>query len=390
MSPTSFIIMLVAAIVILTVLTLKFKMHPVMTLFITAVFIGLVSGKPLVDTFNSIKNYFGSTLGSIGVMIIFGAVIASGISDTGAATSIVNFFIRLFKGKRLELAPALTGFIMSIPVFGDIAIILNAPISAILAKRKNMSMSQVAPFVNLGLTLTHGLVPPTPGVLAVAVLLQADIGTVIMWGLVCSVVSFAVCYFALAPIYAKGEFIEPLADYTEGIEAVDDGASVEKLLIAEENAPGAGMSFVPLLLPAVMIAVGSIGKLMVEEGSGAYVFFNTFGDTVLALFCGIVALGLMVFGRKDKVVKKANEDRKCHCQNEFPQPADSLPAGCHFDDGLRFHDDCIHDGGGSDGGAGSGSGHEPGCGHSGYRRRFHGWLARKQQRILDLYLPLRL
>lgn len=307
MSPTLFIIMLVAAIVILTVLTLKFKMHPVMTLFITAVFIGLVSGKPLVDTFNSIKNYFGSTLGSIGVMIIFGAVIASGISDTGAATSIVNFFIRLFKGKRLELAPALTGFIMSIPVFGDIAIILNAPISAILAKRKNMSMSQVAPFVNLGLTLTHGLVPPTPGVLAVAVLLQADIGTVIMWGLVCSVVSFAVCYFALAPIYAKGEFIEPLADYTEGIEAVDDDASVEKLLIAEENAPGAGMSFIPLLLPAVMIAVGSIGKLMVEEGSGAYVFFNTFGDTVLALFCGIVALGLMVFGRKDKVVKKANE-----------------------------------------------------------------------------------
>lgn len=97
--------MLVAAIVILTVLTLKFKMHPVMTLFITAVFIGLVSGKPLVDTFNSIKNYFGSTLGSIGVMIIFGAVIASGISDTGAATSIVNFFIRLFKGNAWSWLP---------------------------------------------------------------------------------------------------------------------------------------------------------------------------------------------------------------------------------------------------------------------------------------------
>ena len=130
MTPATFIIMLIAAIIILTVLTLKFKMHPVMTLFITAVFIGLVSGKSLVDTFSSITDYFGSTLGSIGVMIIFGAVIASGISDTGAATSIVNFFIRLFRGKHLELAPALTGFIMSIPVFGDIAIILNYTISA--------------------------------------------------------------------------------------------------------------------------------------------------------------------------------------------------------------------------------------------------------------------
>ena len=168
--------MLIVAIIILTVLTLKFKMHPVMVLFLTATFCGLASGKGLVDTFSSITSYFGSTLGSIGVMIIFGAVIAAGISDTGAATSMVNFFIRKFKGKRLELAPALTGFIMSIPVFGDIAIILNAPISAILAKRKKMSMTQVAPFVNLGLTLTHGLVPPTPGILAVSVLLGADIG----------------------------------------------------------------------------------------------------------------------------------------------------------------------------------------------------------------------
>ncbi|MFR9159261.1 MAG: GntP family permease [Ruthenibacterium lactatiformans] len=305
MSPLAFVFMLIAAIIILTVLTLKFKMHPVMVLFITATFCGIASGKSLVDTFSSITSYFGSTLGSIGVMIIFGAVIAAGISDTGAATSMVNFFIRLFKGKRLELAPALTGFIMSIPVFGDIAIILNAPISAILAKRKKMSMTQVAPFVNLGLTLTHGLVPPTPGILAVSVLLGADIGTVILWGLVCSVISFAVCYFVLTPIYSKCEYIEPLASYTEGIEAVEDTSSVDALLIKEENTPKAAASFLPLLLPAVMIAVGSIGKLLVSEGSGAYTFFNTFGNTVLALFCGIIAVGMLIFGRKKKVVDKA-------------------------------------------------------------------------------------
>ena len=308
MSPLAFVFMLIAAIIILTVLTLKFKMHPVMVLFITATFCGIASGKSLVDTFSSITSYFGSTLGSIGVMIIFGAVIAAGISDTGAATSMVNFSIRLFKGKRLELAPALTGFIMSIPVFGDIAIILNAPISAILAKRKKMSMTQVAPFVNLGLTLTHGLVPPTPGILAVSVLLGADIGTVILWGLVCSVISFAVCYFVLTPIYSKCEYIEPLASYTEGIEAVEDTSSVDALLIKEENTPKAAASFLPLLLPAVMIAVGSIGKLLVSEGSGAYTFFNTFGNTVLALFCGIIAVGMLIFGRKKKVVDKANVD----------------------------------------------------------------------------------
>lgn len=308
MTPLQFVIMLVIAIVILTILTLKFKMHPVMVLFLTATFCGLASGKGVVDTFSSITQYFGSTLGSIGVMIIFGAIIASGINDTGAATSMVNYFIRLFKGKCLELAPALTGFIMSIPVFGDIAIILNAPISAILAKRKKMGMQQVAPFVNLGLTLTHGLVPPTPGILAVSILLGADIGTVIILGVICSIISFAVVYIGLRPVYAKSEYVEPLAQYTEGIDAVEDTNNVEALLIKEDNVPKPLAAFTPLLLPAIMIAIGSIGKLFCEEGSGAYQFFDIFGNTVLALFVGILAVGFMALGRKKKVVDKANDD----------------------------------------------------------------------------------
>ncbi len=308
MSPVAFVIMLVIAVALLTIMTLKLKIHPVMALFITATFCGLASGKGIVGTFSTITSYFGSTLGSIGVMIIFGAMIAAGIADTGAATSMVNFFIRLFRGKHLELAPSLTGFIMSIPVFGDIAIILNAPISAILAKRKNMSMTQVAPFVNLGLTLTHGLVPPTPGILAVSVLLGADIGTVILWGLVCSIISFAVCYVVLRPLYSKCEYIEPLASYTEGIEPVKEDCSVEELLIKEENTPSAFASFIPLLLPAILIAIGSIGKLFSEAGTPIYNFFDIIGNTVLALFIGILAIGFLVFKRRDKVVAKANAD----------------------------------------------------------------------------------
>ena len=112
----------------------------------------------------------------------------------------------------------------------------------------------------------------------------------------------------LRPVYAKGEYVAPLPQYTEGIEAVEDTSSVDALLIKEENTPKAAASFLPLLLPAVMIAVGSIGKLLVSEGSGAYTFFNTFGNTALALFCGIIAVGMLIFGRKKKVVDKANVD----------------------------------------------------------------------------------
>ncbi|MFT0848939.1 SLC13 family permease [Actinomycetaceae bacterium L2_0104] len=305
MSPLAFIGIIAVAIVLLVLLTVKFKIHPFMVLFLVAVLIGVTTGHDLVETITLIKDYFGSTLTGIGILIIFGAVIANGIRDTGAATSIANFFIKLFRGKRLELAPALTGFIMSIPVFGDIAIVLNAPIAAVLAKRKKISMSVMAPTLNVGLTLTHGLVPPTPGILAVTVLLGADIGTVMIWGIVCSIFSFALTWLIAKPILSRGDFIEPLAEFTEGIEPVEDGADIEHLLIKEEDIPSAFAAFTPLLLPAVMIAAGSLGKLFVDEGTVAWTILNTIGDAIVALFCGMVASMLMVIGHKSSVAKRA-------------------------------------------------------------------------------------
>lgn len=303
MSVSSFLIVLAITIVILCVLTIKFKVHPVLVLFICALFVALCGGNDIVSSVTLIKNNFGSTLGSVGVMIIFGSIIASGVQDTGAVTSMVNWFIKVFKGKRLELAPALTGFIMSIPVFGDIPIILNAPIAAIIAKRKNMSMTQIAPIINLGLTLTHGMVPPTPGILAVSVALGADLGMVIIWGLVCSIISFVVVYFTLCPIYAKMEYIEPLAGYTTGIEPVSENASVEELLMDEEDCPNALAAFLPLLLPAIMIAVGAIGKVNVAEESAAYAVFNTLSDGVVALSAGVIATMCLAVSRMPKVRK---------------------------------------------------------------------------------------
>ena len=308
MSAGVFILILVVAIAALVLMIGKAKMHPVLALFIAALGSGIALGYGGTGSVDFISNGFGGTLGSVGITIILGAIISMAIEDTGAAKVIANFFIKLFRGKRMELAPALTAFIMSIPVFGDITMVLTAPIASMLSKRKHISMSTMASFTGLGLFLTHGLVPPTPGILAVAILLGADIGTVIIIGLICSVISFAVCYLGLRPVYAKGEYVAPLPQYTEGIEAVEDTNDVNALLIKEDNTPSAGASFLPLLLPAVMIAIGSIGKLFTAEGSAAYSFFNTFGNTVLALFMGIIAVGCLIAGRKDKVVKKANAD----------------------------------------------------------------------------------
>ena len=185
MSATGFLILLIVTIALLMVLIMKVKLHPTFALFASALFMGVVLGRfepegfSFTEVLSLITSGFGGTLGSMGIPIMLGAILAMGVQDTGAAKAIANFFIKLFRGKNLELAPALTAYIVSIPVFGDITTILTSNIANVLSKRKHISMGKMAAFTQTGLNLTHAMVPPTPGILAVSILLGADLGLVI-------------------------------------------------------------------------------------------------------------------------------------------------------------------------------------------------------------------
>src|SRR5699024_4700366 len=115
---------------------------------------------------------------------MLGAIMAIGLIDLKAADAIALFFNRVFKGKNMELAPSLSGFIISIPVFGDITNLLVAPIASRIARIKQISMTTMVAFSGLGLILTHGLVPPTPGILATSSVLEADLGFVVIFGII--------------------------------------------------------------------------------------------------------------------------------------------------------------------------------------------------------------
>lgn len=208
------------------------------------------------------------------------------IEDTGAAKVIANFFIKLFRGKRMELAPALTAFIMSIPVFGDITMVLTAPIASMLSKRKHISMSTMASFTGLGLFLTHGLVPPTPGILAIALMFGSDLGMTIVWGLVISFVGFFGTYFLLRK-WTEKEWIEPNPEFVRGMEETDSD-SVDDILIKDPGLPHTGEGFLPLLLPVLLISVSSFAQMYAAEGSAIYTICTTIGNKVIALSIGLL------------------------------------------------------------------------------------------------------
>lgn len=301
----SFLVILVVGIILLVALLLKVKMHPVISLFIVAVFFGLGLGNSMLDTFAMVTEGFGGTITSIGITVIFGCVISMGVQDLGATTSIVNFFIKMFKGKNLELATSITTYVMAIPVFGDVVQVLVAPISAHIAKRKRLSGAQVAAWSNIGATLTHGMVPPTPGILAVSIALGASLGGVILTGIVVTGITFVIVYLLLRKWIAK-EYCEPNEAFCGDVETAIDPDDVQQLLVKEKHPiPNALEAFFPLLVPVVFIASHSILGMVLPEGSAVLAVTEVLADRNVALFSGILAVGLIGIKYKKYVKERA-------------------------------------------------------------------------------------
>ena len=292
---SQFLLVMLLAVVILVVLIIKFNVHPVMALFISGMFTGIGFGYAVDKTINLFVEGFGNTLGSIGCVIIFGSIIAQGVRDSNSVKSMVNFFISLFRGKCLELSTALAAYIMSIPVFGDITQVLVAPIASTIAKRDKKSMSTMAGFTMLGCSLTHAIVPPTPGILAVAVMLSADLGMVIVWGIVISFIAFMLTWFFCKGIVAK-EYIPPRADYVVGMEEVDN-TDYRNLLIKDEALPPVLVAAAPILIPVILIAAASFANMYLAEGTFMHTFWNTIGNKNIALFIGVVVTFIIGFAR---------------------------------------------------------------------------------------------
>lgn len=305
MSPGLFAIVTIIGVLLLMFLLVKLRWHPVISLFLVAIYFGVALGNDLVTTFSMINKGLGSTLSAITITILFGAMTAMGIQDTGAVASIVNFFIKRFKGKRLELAPALTSFIMSIPVFGDITVVLTAPIASALVKRKKkMTMANTAMLAAVGTTLTHGIVPPTPGILAVTLLLGADLGLVVLVGTIISLIALFGVYFLLNK-WASKTHIEPREDFVVGIEEAEESASVEDLCIKQKFPISSLQGFLPLLLPVILISSGTIANMVFPAESLVLAFFKVISDRAIAMFSGVVAAAIIGYKHKNQVIRNA-------------------------------------------------------------------------------------
>jgi GntP family gluconate:H+ symporter len=270
------VLYLLLSVVLIILLTAKLKIHPFIALFLVALLYGLFAGMPLKDIINSINQGFGDTLGKIGLLIVLGIIIGSFLENSGGAYSMAEKVLKIIGKKRVPTAMGIIGYIVSIPVFADSGFLLLSPLNKSLSKKAKISLAGSAVALGLGLTATHTLVPPTPGPIAASGILNADLGLVILWGLLISALAFVVGLL-FATKYVSKTYIDPNPDVSD--------TEIEARL---KDAPGAFKSSIPIIVPIVLIILRSVVNAFGKNLDGTIIQFISFiGEPVIALLIGM-------------------------------------------------------------------------------------------------------
>ncbi len=295
MGGSSMIIALLIGIIVLIFLILKTKVHPFLGLIIAAVIIGLLGGMEPGKIPGSIISGFGGTLGSIGIIIGFGVMMGQIFDKTGAAEKMALTFIKLFGKKNEHWAMALTGFIVSIPIFCDSGFVVVSPIAKAISKKTRRSIVAIATPLAAGLVITHSIVPPTPGPLGVVGTFGVDVGTFILLS-----IAFSIPMAIVATLYTQwygNKLYQIPADNEEGWERPEKMEIMESdsELAPSRELPSGLNSFLPLLVPIVLILLNNIFAFLKITGSARTVV-NFLGNPIIAVGIGLL-LALFVLGR---------------------------------------------------------------------------------------------
>ena len=246
------ILALLIGISAVVLLIMKTKVQAFPALLISAMLVGVIAQMPLEDIVATVTRGFGNTLGSIGIIIGLGVMMGRVLEKTGAAKRMALTILKLFGIARADVVLALSGYLVSIPVFCDSGFVILSALAKEFSRITKKSMVLMGCSLGFGLLLTHHLVPPTPGPLAVAGLLGVDIGMFILWGASLALIILTLMIPIVRAIAKRNLVIIPEDTDTAAARAVDIAGFDEK------NLPGTLISFAPIIVPLLMILTKTV------------------------------------------------------------------------------------------------------------------------------------
>lgn len=291
MSTTYLILILVAALALLLMMVIRLKISAFISLLVAAIFAGLLSGMPPQDVIDSMQKGMGGTLGFVAVVVGLGAIFGQVLEASGGAEALAHHLLKRMGEKRASWAMVLTGTIVAIPVFFDVGLIILIPIVYALSKDTGRSLLYFGIPLLAGLAVTHSFIPPTPGPIAVAEILEAPLGWVIIFGFILGVPTAIIA----GPVWGK---------YISG--KIQVGIPAEFRELAEQGVddkkdpPAFRLIITLILIPLFLILVNTFTSLLVSKGvlarawwSDALIFIgHPFSALIIATLLAIYSLGI--------------------------------------------------------------------------------------------------
>lgn len=285
----------------LILLIAVFKLNPVITLFIASLSLAVVAGMPLSTIVHSFEAGVGGTLGHIVIVVALGTMLGKMMAESGGADQIAFTLIGLFGEKNVPWAMVIIGLLVGLPAFFEVGFVLLIPIVFTVARRTGTSLILVGLPMLAGLSVVHGLVPPHPAALLAVTIYKADVGRTIFYALLVGLPTAVIA----GPLYAR--FIAPHVELS-----AENPMAAEFIGHDEERSlPSFGLTLFTILLPVLLMLIGSWADALSTKGSGLNNGLHLVGNDDMALLIGVLfsffTLGKMRGFTRETILRFSNE-----------------------------------------------------------------------------------
>ncbi len=291
------LIITLVAIVIVVLGVSWFKWHAFISLTIASLFLAIMSGLSMEKIVVAYETGVGGVLGHLVGILALGTILGKMMADSGAGMQVADFFVRVFGEKKLPWAMLFSGFIIGIPVFFEVGILILLPLVISIHKTTKQNILLIALPVIAGLSIVHGLVPPHPGAMAAISIYGANLGKVLLYSLIIAIPAAIIA----GPLFAKWIYKRVIPE---------EEPTLIRVTTSSKKLPSTGISFFIILLPVLLMILSAVAPF-IPFPAGIIVLLTFIGSPIIALliscFAAFYFLGKRQ-GMNKKVIKKLVED----------------------------------------------------------------------------------
>ena len=262
-------------VVLLLVLMIVFKTNGFIALVFVSAVVGIAEGMTPLAVVASIQKGIGGTLGSLAMILGFGAMLGKLVSDTGAAQRVATTLINAFGKQRVQWALMVTGLIVGLAMFYEIGFVLLLPLVFTVVAAAGMPLLYVGVPMVAALSVTHCFLPPHPGPTAIATIFGANLGTTLLYGIVITIPTVIIA----GPLFSR---------FLKNFEKEPPEGLYNPKIFAEDEMPGFGISIFAAIIPVILMAVAAVFELTLPKENAVRQFFEFIGNPAVALFISVV------------------------------------------------------------------------------------------------------